>query len=93
MRPADEQLEKLFRAARTDETDPAMPFGFDTRVVALSKTKTLNGGVRLLQRVGAIAMIVTLSAVAGAWWQISSSTSPISNAYTIADTAIEGVLQ
>lgn len=94
MRPADENVGRLLRAARADDVPAEMPFGFDTRVVALAKTATpRNGSARLLQRVAAIATIVTVAAVAGAWWQISSAVSPVSNAYTIADSAIEGALE
>lgn len=71
-----------------------MPFGFDTRIVALARSATpRNGSIRLLRRVAVIAVIVTFAAAAGAWRQISSAESPVSNAYTIADTAIEGVLE
>lgn len=94
MRAPDEQIARLFRAARGEEAQPAMPFGFDTRVVALAHNITLrNGSVRLLQRVGAIAVTVTIAAAAGTWWQIAASDMAVPNAYTIADNAIEGVLE
>ncbi len=93
MRPADEPLDRLLRAARFEQAEPEMPFGFDTRVVALSFAAARTGSVRLLQRVVAIAMIVTVAAAAGAWWQISSAESPLASAYTMADNAIDGVLE
>lgn len=94
MQSGDEQIERLFRAARSHDAAPEMPFGFDTRVVALSRSASArNGSVRLLQRAAAIAMIVTVAAAAGTWWQISSAESPVSSAYAIADTAIDNVLE
>lgn len=94
MRRADEQIARLLRAARAQEPDPDMPFGFDTRVLALARSATRrNGSTRLLQRVAAAAAIVTIAAAAGAWWQISASDSASLNAYTIADNAIDRVLQ
>jgi hypothetical protein len=94
MRRADEQIVKLFRAARALQSEPEMPFGFDTRTVALARAATSrNGSARLLERVAAVAMIVTIAAAAGTWWQISASDSAVSNAYTIADSAIEGALE
>ena len=95
MQPGDEQIERLFRASRGERSEPEMPFGFDTRVVALARATSTprNGSVRLLQRVVAVAMIVTAAAAAGTWWQFAASDSPISNAYSIADNAIDGVLE
>lgn len=95
MQPADEQIERLFRASRGEQSEPKMPFGFDTRVVALARAATTprNGSVRLLQRAVALAMLVTVAAAAGTWWQFAASDSPISNAYSIADNAIDGALE
>ena len=94
MRRDDEQIDRLLRAAHRDDPPAEMPFGFDTRVVALARAaSSRNGSVRLLQRAAAIATIVTLAAAAGAWWQISSAESPVSSAYAIADTALDRVLE
>jgi hypothetical protein len=93
MRLADEHVQRLFRAARADQADPEMPFGFDTRVVALRGRSLRNGNVHVLQRIAAIATIVTFAAAVGAWWQISATDSPVSTAYTIADNAIDGALE
>lgn len=95
MQPADEQIQRLFRASRAEPSEPEMPFGFDTRVVALARAATAprNGSVRLLQRVVAVAMLVTVAAAAGTWWQFAATESPLSTAYTIADNAIDGVLE
>lgn len=94
MQRPDEQIEKLLRAARLGEPEPAMPFGFDTRVVALARNgSTRNGSARLLQRVAAFAGIVTIAAGAAAWWQISAADSSDGAIYAIADTAIDGVLE
>jgi hypothetical protein len=94
MRSADGQIERLFRAARSAEAEPEMPFGFDTRVLALARGESpRNGSGRVLRRIATIATIVTVAAAAGAWWQISAGDSESLNAYTIADTAINGVLE
>jgi hypothetical protein len=96
----DSELSRLLRvAAHSAESEPAdMPFGFDTRVVAqwraLRSAKASASGefARLFKLVGAMAILVTIFAGAGAWWQFSQNNElgePLTNAYAIADTAID----
>jgi len=88
-------LDRLFRsAARAKEAPPAeMPFGFDTRVIALSR-KNGNGGAfgALLRRVALIAAAVIVFASAGAYFEFNQDTDAISggdNEYAIADSVIQ----
>jgi len=102
MAKPDPDLDRLLQAAAAAERDsePAsMPFGFDTRVVALARAnrgaRETNGGrelVRFLRRVALVSMIVTAFASSAAYWQMSEIEEigePTSNAYAIADNAIE----
>ena len=97
MEPHDDNLDRLLRAAGKGEAAPAeMPFGFDTRVVALwrsQRTKGDSGDVaRWFRRIGAMAVVVTAFAAAGAYSQLDDDNdlgSPLTNAYAIADNAIE----
>ena len=91
----DNDLERLFRsAAKTKEDAPAeMPFGFDTRDIALSR-KNGNGAAfgALLRRITLAAAAVILLAGAGAYLEFSSNDESISgtgNEYAIADSVIQ----
>ena len=91
----DIDVDRLLRsAARVKDEAPAeMPFGFDTRVVALSR-KNGNGAVfgRLLRQVALAAVAVIVLASAGAYFQFDRSTGPLAdsgNEYTIADSIIQ----
>jgi len=91
----DVDLDRLLRAAAQAKNDaPAeMPFGFDTRVIALSR-RNGNGtafGV-LLQRVALAAAAVIVLATAGAWLEFNQNDDAIvasGNEFTIADSAIQ----
>lgn len=93
-------LDRLLRAAADvpNESSPEMPFGFDTRVVANWRAQRPGNGAELwsfaglLRRVALSALAVTICAGSAAWWQIRQNDeldSPTSDAYAIADTAIE----
>lgn len=96
MPDADSKLDRLLRsAARADEPEAEMPFGLDTRVVALAR-----GGhgedapelMRLARRVMLGALAVAALASSAAYWQLHENEQlgePMSNAYAIADSAIE----
>jgi hypothetical protein len=92
--PLRTSLERLLRsAARTkDEAPIEMPFGFDTRVVALSR-RNGNGGVvaKLLRRVALAAAAVILFASTGAYLESrnSETTDAFGNEFAIADSAIQ----
>jgi hypothetical protein len=92
----NDQIDRLLRsAAQTGEEHPAaMPFGFDTRVVALWRAAlpTGNGVMQLLRRVvvlsAAVIIISTLAAVREAR-QSRQQYSELTNEFAIADRAIQ----
>ena len=88
-------LDRLLRAAaQTKEDAPAeMPFGFDTRVIALSQ-KNGNGAAfsALLRLVALVAAAVIVFASAGAYLEFNRNADPMSgagNEYAIADSVIQ----
>ena len=91
-----DNIDRLLRsAAQRDEEHPAaMPFGFDTRVVALWRAAlpTGNGVMQLLRRVAvlsaAVIIISTLTAVRQAR-QSRQQYSELTNEFAIADRAIQ----
>ncbi len=95
----DSELRRLLQAARAaEEAEPAMPYGFDTRVLALARARRLARGndtwelARLVRRIAFSAVVVTACAGAAAYWQMSENDDlgePLTNAYAIADNAID----
>ncbi len=89
-------IDRLLRsAAQSGEQHPAaMPFGFDTRVVALWRAAlpTSNGLMQLLRRMAvlsaAVIIISTLAAVREAR-QSRQQYSELTNEFAIADRAIQ----
>jgi len=88
-------VDRLLRsAARVKDDAPAeMPFGFDTRVIALSR-KNGNGAMfgRLLRRIALLATAVIVFASAGAYLEFAQSgdaTETLGNEFAIADSAIQ----
>ena len=92
----DEKIDRLLRsAAEAREEEPAgMPFGFDTRVVALwrAAVSRSNGVVSLVRRVAllsaAVIVISTIAAVREANQNRELGES-LTNEFTIADSAIQ----
>jgi hypothetical protein len=92
----DEKMDRLLRsAAEAREEEPAgMPFGFDTRVVALWRAAASrpNGVVSLVRRVAllsaAVIVISTIAAVREAN-QSRELGESLTNEFTIADSAIQ----
>ena len=92
----NQQIDRLLRsAAKTGDEAPAeMPFGFDTRVVALWRALGVkpNGIASLLRRVAllsaAVIAISTLAAVRELK-QSREQSSDFTNEFAIADTAIQ----
>ncbi len=92
----DEKIDRLLRsAAEAREEEPAgMPFGFDTRVVALwrAAASRSNGVVSLVRRVAllsaAVIVISTIAAVREANQNRELGES-LTNEFTIADSAIQ----
>ncbi len=100
MAKLDPDLNRLLAqaAAVPDDATTEMPFGFDTRIVALAKEKRSAEGREsrqlntFLRRVALAAVVVTAFASSAAYWQMSENedaTESLANAYAIADTAID----
>ncbi|MBA3831765.1 MAG: hypothetical protein H0X34_07705 [Chthoniobacterales bacterium] len=93
------QIDRLLRAAAAlpNEIPPEMPFGFDTRVVALWRVNWPGdpaGLARLLRRVMLIAAALIVLASAGAYRELILGDEPgelFGDEYEIADSAIGGV--
>ena len=91
----DVGLDRLLRnAARVKDDAPAeMPFGFDTRVVALSR-RNGNGAAftMFVRRIAVVAAAVIVLATAGAWFEFNQNgdgVEGIGNEFAIADSAIQ----
>ena len=92
----NDKIDRLLRsAAQIDKEQPvAMPFGFDTRVVALwrAASPTGNGVMQLLRRVAvlsaAVIIISALTAVREAR-QSRQQYNELTNEFAIADRAIQ----
>lgn len=91
----DVDLDRLLNsAARIKDDSPAeMPFGFDTRVIALSR-KNGNGqaAAGFLRRVAFVAVAVIVLASAGAYLEFNQNDDAIGgsgNDYAIADSVIQ----
>ena len=93
----DHELDRLFRsAARTSDVEvPAeMPFGFDTRVIALwhAVAAKPNGIASLLRRVALLSAVVIAISTLAAIREIKQSREQLNdytNEFAIADTAIQ----
>ena len=96
MNDLDPKIDRLLRsgAEACDDVPSAMPFGFDTRVVALwrASAKKPNGVTPLLRRIAlvsaAVIVVSTIAAVreAGQSREIDES---LTNEFAIADSAIQ----
>ena len=92
----DQKIDRLLRAAAQvrEEEQPAMSFGFDTRVVALwrASARRTNGVMSLVRSVAlvsaAVIVISTIAAVREAN-QSREIGESFANEFTIADTAIQ----
>ena len=92
----DLDLDRLLRSASGVKAEPPieMPFGFDTRVIALSR-KNGNGAAfgALLRRIALAAAAVIVLAGAGAFFEFNSSDDDVfatsGNEYAIADSLIQ----
>src|SRR5260370_42644965 len=93
--PARTDLDRLLRAASKakDQAPCEMPFGFDPRVIALSR-RNGNGAAfgALLRRVAFAAAAVIVFATAGAYFEFNRNGDAITaagNEFAIADSAIQ----
>jgi hypothetical protein len=90
----DEILDRLFRAAAASAPPAEMPFGFDTRVLALALVSSPNGSaiIRLFaQRAAMIALAVIALASVGVY-RASNSNSDLPAEYAVVDKAIQSNL-
>jgi hypothetical protein len=92
----NEHIDRLLRsAAQTDEEVPAeMPFGFDTRVVALWRAgmPKANGVMQLLRRVAVLSIAVIVVSTIAAIREANQSREireSFANEFAIADSAIQ----
>ena len=105
MKPRGVDLDRLLRsAAQGAADDPVIdvPFGFETRVVALARENVgrSNGAadlVRFLRRIGVAAAAIIAIATAGAYQQFNADDddaemTPLAEAYAMADSAIQSEL-
>ena len=92
----NEQIDRLLRSAAQsdDETPGAMPFGFDTRVVAFWRAGTpkANGVMQLLRRVAVLSIAVIVISTIAEIREASQSREireSLANEFAIADSAIQ----
>jgi len=92
----NEQIDRLLRSAAQagEEAPAAMPFGFDTRVVALWRAGTpkANGVVQLLRRVAVLSICIIVISTVAAVREANQSREireSFTNEFAIADSAIQ----
>lgn len=94
MKESDHILNRLFRATAPSTPTSEMPFGFDTRVLALAHESSPNGSAIIAvfaQRAAMIALAIIALATAGLY-RTSISNNELPKEYAIADTAIQNDL-
>jgi hypothetical protein len=87
-------LNRLFRAATGPAPSAEMPFGFDTRVLALAHRSSPNGSIvigRFAQRAAMIALAVIALASVGVY-RASTSNNDLPTEYAMVDNAIQSNL-
>lgn len=95
MNNINEALTRLLRSAAgaPDHAPAEMPFGFDTRVIALARRNGNGAGFgALLRRVVLVAAAVIVFASAGAYLEFDRSTDEMlasNDEFAIADSAIQ----
>ncbi len=84
-------LARVLRAAAAAEADtpePEMPFGFDTRVLALAHEQRAPGAISILaQRAGFISLAIIGLAMCGVYASTASE-NEVTAAYAMADSVI-----
>ena len=92
----DHEIDRLLRSAAqtSDEVPAEMPFGFDTRVVALWRAgmPKANGVMQLLRRVAVLSMAVIVISTIAAIREANQSREireSFANEFAIADSAIQ----
>ncbi|MEP7071013.1 MAG: hypothetical protein ABI839_01370 [Verrucomicrobiota bacterium] len=91
MKEPDRLLGRLLRAAAASEADtpePEMPFGFDTRVLALAREHRAPDAISILaQRAGFISLAIIGLAMCGLYASTASE-NEVTAAYAMADSVI-----
>ena len=92
----DRKMDRLLRSAAQvrEEGLSSMPFGFDTRVIALWRAAlpTSNGMVSLVRRVAVLSAVVIVISTIAAVREANQSREigeSFTNEFAIADTAIQ----
>jgi hypothetical protein len=92
----NEQIDRLLQSAAqgNEEISASIPFGFDTRVVALWRAgmPKANGVMRLLRRVAVLSMAVIVISTVAAIREANQSREireSFANEFAIADSAIQ----
>jgi hypothetical protein len=94
VKKSDHILDRLFRAAAGPTPPSEMPFGFDTRVLALVHQSSPNGSTIIAlfaQRAAMIALAIIALATAGLY-RTSISNNDLPTEYAMADTVIQNNL-
>jgi hypothetical protein len=96
MNDVDPEIDRLLRSAASSQQEIEMPFGFDTRVVALARSGVndteLVGLARLLRYVAVVAAIILITTAAGIYREDSrnrENSEPFANEFAIADSEIQ----
>src|SRR5262245_14623850 len=91
----NDKIDRLLRSAGLagEEAPTEMPFGFDTRVVALWRgaLPTDNGVMQLLRRVAVLSAAVIVVSTIAAVWEANQSREirdSFANEFAITDSAI-----
>jgi len=92
----DHKIDRLLRSGAQvrEEVPGAMPFGFDTRVVALWRAGAprANGVMALLRRVAVLSAVVIVISTVAAVREANQNreiSESLTNDYAIADSAIQ----
>jgi hypothetical protein len=90
----DEVLDRLLRAAKGPASGLEMPFGFDTRVLALAQESAPNGSaiIALFARRAAILALAVIAFASVGVYRTSTSINDLPAEYAMADTAIQNDL-
>jgi hypothetical protein len=92
----DDKIDRLLRSAAQagDDAPAEMPFGFDTRVIALWRASAAkpNGVTSLVRRVALLSAAVIVISTVAAVRELKQSReqfNDLANEFAIADTAIQ----
>jgi hypothetical protein len=90
----DHILDRLFRAAAGSASSCEMPFGFDTRVLALTREASPNGSavIALFARRAAMISLAVIALVSVGLYRTSVSNNDLPAEYAMADRVIQNNL-